>query len=483
MNKILLFFTLIFISSSLKITAQYSITRGGTISEIPTPATGVTAVTSLGDDNSVGPYNIGFNFNFYSTAYTQFYIGSNGLISFGSGRSGAFGLALPNLGNYNSITFAGGDLHCGRGTPTINYFISGTAPNRILVVNFKNVLHYENSSNLSSVRIQLYEGTNNIELHITRVQSPSGGYSRTIGICNYTGSSFLSQPNINGVNTVNVVNEMIRFISIPLPQEINLKGNNVNIASGSTTPSISNHTDFGSVFASSGTIVRNFTIENTGNQNLLLTGSPIVNITGANASDFTVTLVPPTTVTSVSNTTFQITFDPSAVGDRTATISIANNDTDENPYTFDIQGTGFAPTNNFITRWNLATAGSGPTQLNFGVITAGTVSYTWQQVGGAGATGSGTFTGGEVGAGATATITGLPSGAIIDLSIQPTNFLAIVIGDFTDKSRLIDVKEWGSVTWISMQIAFRGCNNLNITAPDIPNLTGLTDMSFMVVVY
>ena len=481
MNKIL-FFCLIFILSSFKITAQYSITRGGTIAEISTPATGGTTVTSLGDDNSVGPYNIGFSFSFYATTYTQFYIGSNGLISFGSGKSGEYGTALPNFSNYNSITFAGADLNCGTSaSPSglINYFVTGSSPNRICVINFKNIRTYSSSSNFSNVQIQLYEGLNNIELHVGNVQSNPGSFNRTIGICNRTGSLFTTQASINGANTVNVVNEMIKFIPTPLPQEINLKGNNINIGSGSTIPSISNHTDFGSVLASSGTIIRTFTIENTGNQNLLLTGNPVVNITGANASDFMVTVVPSITVTSVSNNTFQITFDPSAVGDRTATISIANNDTDENPYTFAIQGTGFAPTNNFITRWNLATAGSGSTQLNFGVITAGTVSYTWQQVGGGGATGSGTFTGGGVGAGATATITGLPSGAIIDLSIQPTNFQAVVIGDFTDKSRLIDVKEWGGVAWISMQIAFRGCNNLNITAPDIPNLTGVTDMSFM----
>jgi surface protein len=480
--KKILFFSLIFILSSLEITAQYSITRGGTIAEISTPATGVTAVTSLGDDNFAGPYNLDFSFNFYATAYAQFYIGSNGVISFGIGKTGGYGFVLPNSGNYNSVTFAGGDLNCSAGSSPaalINYFTTGISPNRILVINFKNIRTYSSSSNFSNLQIQLYEGSNNIELHIGNVQSNPGSLNRTIGVCNSTGSLFTTETSINGVNTVNVVNEMIKFIPTPLPQEINIKGNNVNIASGSTTPSISNNTDFGSVLASSGTIVKTFTIENTGNQNLLLTGSPIVNITGANASDFTVTIVPSTTVTSVSNTTFQITFDPSAVGDRTATISIANNDTDENPYTFAIQGTGFAPTSNFITRWNLTTAGSGPTQLNFGVITAGTVSYTWQQVGGGGATGSGTFTGGGVGAGATATITGLPSGAIIDLSIQPTNFQAVVIGDFTDKSRLIDVKEWGNVAWISMQIAFRGCNNLNITAPDVPNLTGVADMSFM----
>jgi surface protein len=473
MNKKLLIF-LIFILSSLKITAQYSITRGGTIAEIPTPATGVTSVTSLGDDNSAGPYNIGFNFTFYGTAYTQFYIGSNGLISFGSGQNGSYGSALPNSANYNSITFAGADLNCGTdASPSalINYFVTGSSPNQICVINFKNVRTYSSSSNFSTVQIQLYEGSNNIELHVDNVQSNPGLFNRTIGICNSTGSQFSTEANINGTYTVNVTNEMIRFS--PILQEINIKGNNVNIVSGSTIPGINNHTDFGDVLTSSGTIVRTFTIENTGTQNLSLNGSPIVNITGTNASDFTVTTAPVTTIASSSSTTFQITFDPSAGGNRTAIISIANNDADENPYTFAIKGIGLVPTNNFITRWNLATSGSSPTQISFGVTTTGTVNYTWQQVGGAGATGSGSFSG------STATITGLPSGATIDLSIQPTNFRAISIFYNTDRSRLIDVKEWGGVVWTSMQYAFYGCDNLDITAIDIPNLTIVTNMSLM----
>ena len=41
-----------------------------------------------------------------------------------------------------------------------------------------------------------------------------------------------------------------------------------------------------------------------------------------------------------NSATFTVTFDPSATGLRTATISIANNDCDENPYDFAIQGTG-----------------------------------------------------------------------------------------------------------------------------------------------
>ena len=48
----------------------------------------------------------------------------------------------------------------------------------------------------------------------------------------------------------------------------------------------------------------------------------------------------PATVAGLGSTTFTVTFNPSALGLRSATVSIANNDADENPYDFAIQGTG-----------------------------------------------------------------------------------------------------------------------------------------------
>src|SRR5665648_1150228 len=36
------------------------------------------------DDGTLGPFNIGFNFNFYGNIYSQFYINSNGMILFGA---------------------------------------------------------------------------------------------------------------------------------------------------------------------------------------------------------------------------------------------------------------------------------------------------------------------------------------------------------------------------------------------------------------
>jgi len=128
----------------------------------------------------------------------------------------------------------------------------------------------------------------------------------------------------------------------PAP-EINIQGNGTNIADGDTTPSTADDTDFGNVVAASGTAARTFTIQNLGSAVLNLTdASPYISISGANAADFTITANPTTPIATSGSTTFTITFDPSAIGLRTATISIANDDGDENPYTFDIQGTGTA---------------------------------------------------------------------------------------------------------------------------------------------
>jgi len=123
--------------------------------------------------------------------------------------------------------------------------------------------------------------------------------------------------------------------------DINIKGNSVSIADGDTEPTAADHTDFGNQEVSSGTIVRIFTIENTGGEELNLTGSePYVAISGTNAADFSLTDTPSNSIAASGSTTFQITFNPSAGGTRSASISIDNDDSDENPYNFSIQGTG-----------------------------------------------------------------------------------------------------------------------------------------------
>lgn len=148
-----------------------------------------------------------------------------------------------------------------------------------------------------------------------------------------------------------------------LAAEMGVLGNAAPIDDGDIVPDVADGTDFGSADIAGAMVARTFTITNTGDTSLDLSAG--VSITGTNASDFTVTSVPATSVAAAGNTTFQITFDPSATGTRTATISIVNNDANENPYDFSILGLGTSTPNTLpdITSANTVSVAEGTTTV------------------------------------------------------------------------------------------------------------------------
>src|SRR5262249_43636400 len=113
-----------------------------------------------------------------------------------------------------------------------------------------------------------------------------------------------------------------------------------DIPARSTTPAMANGTDLGGVGLNAGTHALTYVITNLGQSTVQLTGNPLVSISGAQTSDFTVTTQPSATVPAGGSTTFTIQFDPSAIGVRSATVSIAHADNATTPYTFAIQGEG-----------------------------------------------------------------------------------------------------------------------------------------------
>lgn len=164
---------------------------------------------------------------------------------------------------------------------------------------------------------------------------------------NSTLAYFFSSNNLQNPSPLNVTSWGLEntgtgtpVLTISAP-EMDVQGNSTSIADEDITPSTADYTDFGSINTSSTTLSRTFTIKNTGNAILNISGTPKVSIYGTNASDFTVTTQPLATVATTSGTTtFIVSFDPTASGVRTATISIVNDDSNENPYNFTIQGTG-----------------------------------------------------------------------------------------------------------------------------------------------
>jgi len=118
--------------------------------------------------------------------------------------------------------------------------------------------------------------------------------------------------------------------------EINVLGDATTILSGTTTTSTTNNTDFGSHTIGT-TRTEQFSVANDGSTDLTVS-----NITSSNSAftiDQTSFTVSPSGVTS-----FIITYTPTEASTQSATISITNDDSDENPYTFAIQGTGVAAT-------------------------------------------------------------------------------------------------------------------------------------------
>lgn len=125
---------------------------------------------------------------------------------------------------------------------------------------------------------------------------------------------------------------------------------------------------------------------------------------------------------------------------------------------------------NFVTKWQLP-----PSQdsLSFYLSAqGGDLNYTWETIP-AGTSGSGTFLQGS----GIISVTGLPMGSMIRLSMEPTFLKVFKVGSNLDELNLIDVESWGTANWTNLTYAFSGCTNLQITATDIPDLSNVTSLS------
>lgn len=130
--------------------------------------------------------------------------------------------------------------------------------------------------------------------------------------------------------------------------EIDVQGNGQSIPNGDTSPTTADDTDFGSITVGGTPLTHTFTISNSGLADLTLIGTPTITLT--NSSAFTVTQPVSTTLAASESTTFTLTFAPQSANAFTNTVSIANNDSDENPYTFVISGTGYCPSPIYVDR-------------------------------------------------------------------------------------------------------------------------------------
>ncbi|WP_194766232.1 LamG-like jellyroll fold domain-containing protein [Tamlana sp. I1] len=133
---------------------------------------------------------------------------------------------------------------------------------------------------------------------------------------------------------------------VNISSKLEIRGNNNLITNGATITNSINNTYFGTVELGSASITKTFTIINTNPNtgNIKLPANPVSFI--ASSSDFTISQQP-TKKTVLNNgnpsTTFEVTFTPSSSGFKQATISVASDDPNNNPYTFIIEAEVTAP--------------------------------------------------------------------------------------------------------------------------------------------
>ena len=200
-----------------------------------------TAGTSVnvGDDSNVGPFNIGFNFEFYGQTFSQFRICTNGFITFGSTSGSYTPGTFPNPNQPNGVVAAyWTDLY-----PTSGYYIRyqtvGSAPNRQLIVS-AHLTWYSNRNAWVDYQIVLFEGTNKIQTTIT---SQGWTSQATQGVENHTGTLAATPPNRN-LSNFNGAGTTYEYTPMAAIQQWESQGTKTTTSSGAVSFSNTSNWDY-----------------------------------------------------------------------------------------------------------------------------------------------------------------------------------------------------------------------------------------------
>ena len=152
---------------------------------------GVGTPVYLSDDDYEGPISIGFSFPFYENNYSTLYIGSNGVLTFGSGNTEWVNTGIPNSSQPNNfIAMYWDDLRPPSGG-NIYYYYDST--NSRFIVSFVGVPFYYFGGGTGSTTLEavLYP-SGDIYLNYGTMNGGNQGLSDgTIGIENINASDGL----------------------------------------------------------------------------------------------------------------------------------------------------------------------------------------------------------------------------------------------------------------------------------------------------
>ncbi len=197
----------------------------GPLCDIPA-VTGGTPTNLTTDDVWTNLVALGFDFDFYGTTYTDIVVGANGQISFDATLAGNFNgwnmdpadmIPMTNDVSYpfNTIFGAFHDLDPSTNSDpdSINFFITGTAPYRIFVLNFNAIPHFFCDDVLTTQQILLYESLNVIDVNL--INKPiCDTWNDGLAVVGLQGNDItqFSVPEDRNVSAWTATNESWRFV-------------------------------------------------------------------------------------------------------------------------------------------------------------------------------------------------------------------------------------------------------------------------------
>ncbi|MFK7971196.1 MAG: T9SS type A sorting domain-containing protein [Bacteroidia bacterium] len=164
----------------------------------PSALTAGATTLTMGDDDTQGPFNLGFSLDWYCNPVTQVWINSNGWLAFSNPNNTTPGpFNIPDLfAPDDMVSFVGSDLEPNAGG-TIRYEAVGTAPNRQFIVDFVDVPFYA-SSNLVTVQVVINETTGLIDIHSNRIDAdPAGNITQGVQLNSTTGTAVPGRNNVS----------------------------------------------------------------------------------------------------------------------------------------------------------------------------------------------------------------------------------------------------------------------------------------------
>jgi hypothetical protein len=355
-----------------------------TYTDLGTTGTAISVTDT--DDALSAPQNIGFTFSYNGTDFTQFILSTNGFIKLGStpllDPAEVSPLFSADPADANIIAAMSNiDLY-GAADQTANptsYRVAttGTAPNRVCTIQFKNLRDYATATvpaqfATMQFQIRLFEGTNNIELVYgtwTATTNTPLGHTAVIGIKG-TGTAVAdrvlalkpssSTPWSTTVfaQPANIAAHFIRNTFLPDA------GRTYRFEAGPPLPAndaaVQVIYSLGKAPASSPQVVQAL-VRNAGSA-ALTNVAVTLNVTGANT--FTDAKIIPTLAAGASTTVSFNAFTPTATGNNTLAVSVpadAGNTNNSQTYTQVVTANTFSYANNTPLDPNLGVGFTAPT--------------------------------------------------------------------------------------------------------------------------